>query len=405
MNKEERKIDLLKIIADLDIPPYLYHDACQKYEHLANYLESHGLQANIYPQGSFALGTVIRPYSGNKERNYDFDFICQITGSRDSISPIELRNNVLSILKESNLYGGKLIEYPECFTIEYTPNNGLSFSIDIVPATNESFSLKEELYTQSDYPWLIDTAIAIPRHSQLKVYNWLTSNPKGYCKWFFDINSTFSKVSALSFRQSLFNSHRNIYDSIEQIPIELERTSMQRVIQILKYHRDIYYSNVSNGDELKPISAIINTIVTMISSTANPHASVFELLQYVINEISIYSHYQNLSSIDFINKYGNRKVFTKLNGKWKIKNPANPKDNLADKWNTNSEIPKRFFLWIKAVKDQLIDSLDLDDATFRSKAETAFGYTVVSNVWNDKYNPVKPKPISNHNPSKPWKLL
>ena len=405
MKKLERQLDLLKIISQLDIPPSLYHNACQKYESIAKYLESHSLQAVIYPQGSFALGTVTRPYSKDKERNYDLDFICQVTASRDDITPSELRNQIANILISSDLYGGKLTEYEECFTIEYADINDIGFSIDIVPATNESDSQKAELYALTKQPWLIDTAIAIPRHSRMKVYNWITNNPKGYCKWFSDINAPFAAASATSYRESLFKSHRDIYSSIEQIPSELERTSMQRVIQILKYHRDVYFSNISGGEDLKPISAIINTVVAQIAKSANPYWSVFELLQYVVNELTIYAQHQNLSLNDFTSKYGERSVFTRFNGIWKIENPANPKDNLADKWNENPEIPKRFFLWVAAVKDHLIDSLDLDDETFRSKAETAFGYNVISKAWNTKYNSMRPKPVSTSAPARPWRTL
>lgn len=74
MNKIERQNDLLKIISQLDLSPSLYKNACQKYTSIAKYLENHGLRADIYPQGSFALGTVVRPYSKDKERNYDLDF-------------------------------------------------------------------------------------------------------------------------------------------------------------------------------------------------------------------------------------------------------------------------------------------------------------------------------------------
>ena len=104
----------------------------KKYESIAKYLESHGLHADIYPQGSFALGTVIRPYSKDKERNYDLYFICQVTGSRDDISPSEFRNQIADILKNSDLYDGKLTEYAECFTIEYADINGIGLSIDLV---------------------------------------------------------------------------------------------------------------------------------------------------------------------------------------------------------------------------------------------------------------------------------
>lgn len=403
MKKFERQTDLLQIISQLDIPPSLYQNACQKYKNIAAYLESHGLQADMYPQGSFALGTVVRPYSKDKERNYDLDFICQITGNRDTVKPSELRKQISDILNTSDLYGGKLTEYDECFTIEYADINGIGFSIDIVPATNESASKKAELYSLSKYPQLISTAIAIPRYSQQKVYNWITNNPIGYREWFYDINEPFREISSSVYRQNLFAANKGIYASVEEIPSELERTSMQRVIQILKYHRDVYYSKIKDGDEIKPISAIINTIVAEISKSAHPDWSVFELLQYVVDELAIYAQHQHLSSDEFARQYGNRSVFTKNDGTWRIENPANPKDNLADKWNSNPEIPQRFFLWAASVKDQLISSLDLSDADFRSKAETAFGYNAVSKAWNDKYNTTKPKPVSISTPARPWR--
>ena len=92
----------------------------------------------------------------------------------------ELRKKIEEILSTSDLYGGKLIPYDECFTIEYADVNGIGFSIDIVPATDEDASIKQELITLSTSPELIDTAIAIPRYSKQKIYNWITNNPKGY---------------------------------------------------------------------------------------------------------------------------------------------------------------------------------------------------------------------------------
>jgi len=402
LKKEERKQDLLKIIENLDISPSLYKNACDKYKSLAEYLNRHGLDADIYPQGSFALGTVIRPYAKDEEKDYDLDFICQVSCTREEITPSELRSQISDILNSSDLYGGKLFEYDECFTIKYADIGGIGFSIDIVPAAAETELNKRELRIMSSNPDLIETAIAIPRHSQQKVYNWITNNPLGYRTWFDEINEPFSMISSPVYRQSLFQAYPTVYASIEEIPVEMERTAMQRVIQILKYHRDVYFSRVHNGDELKPISAIINTIVTEIAKTANPYSSVFELLKYVLDEMVIYSQHLKLSASDFTRIYGERNVFNKSEGKWVIQNPANPKDNLANKWNSNPAIPQRFFQWVNTARKQLIDSLELSDEDFRAHAEAAFGYNTVSKVWKDKYNNVKPKPISTSNPVRPW---
>lgn len=403
MNISERQNDILKLISELDISPTLYRNAVQKYESITAYLANHGIDADMYPQGSFALGTVVRPYSKDKETNYDLDFICQVKGSRSSFTPSELRKEIQDVLSSSDLYGGKLVIYDECFTIEYADVNGIGFSIDIVPATDEDISIKQELCNLCNNPELINTAIAIPRYSQQKVYNWITNNPKGYRQWFENINEPFRLYNRDIYRKALFEANQSIYNSVEDIPVAMERSPLQRVIQILKHHRDVYYSHINDGNTLKPISAIINTIVTQIASSASPTLSTYELLEYVLNEFEIYSNHQTLSADSFRKNYGNRTVIAKDNGKWTITNPANPKDNLADRWNQNTEIPRRFFLWVDTAKSQLIDSLDLKDEEFRAISESAFGHTSISKSWGNKYNAIQPKPISCTSPSKPWR--
>lgn len=41
-------------------PPTLYKNAVEKYQALGHFLNDNGLEAEIYPQGSFAFGTVVR---------------------------------------------------------------------------------------------------------------------------------------------------------------------------------------------------------------------------------------------------------------------------------------------------------------------------------------------------------
>ena len=100
-------------------------------------------------------------------------------------------------------------------------------------------------------------------------------------------------------------------------------------------------------------------------------------------------------------------VFSRPDGKWYISNPANPEDNLADKWNQNERIPAHFFRWVKAVKDDLIESLQQDDdQRFRASIENGLGNTSVSSVLGNKYcNTTPPKPISSQGAAKPYRGL
>ena len=94
-------------------------------------------------------------------------------------------------------------------------------------------------------------------------------------------------------------------------------------------------------------------------------------------------------------------MICKKNGKWVIPNPTNPEDNLADTWNDAT--CDKFFRWINQAKVDLIDALNADESTFRAVMENAFGLWFIKKHWNDKYCPVKPKPIPPSSASKPWR--
>ena len=393
----ERKQDILDIISKLDISPTMFQNATDKYKAISNFLINHGIDADMYPQGSFAFGTVIRPYPSKKTSAYDLDFICQVNKTRDEITPSELRNLLEEALKDDERYKKMLTVYDECFTLEYADIDGIGFSIDIVPASNETEERKLELIRKSSRPDLLNTAIAIPRHNGERNYTWMTNNPKGFSSWFEEINQPFLAYHRNERLHNILNSNPNLYRSVAEIPVGLERSALQRVIQILKFHRDIFYNNI-HRDEIKPISAIINTLSAQIAQNANVQSDVFDLLDYVLSELNIYSNLISMNSADFISSYNKRSVISRdpVNRKWIIQNPADPDDNLADKWNEDSDIPKFFFIWVRACYNDIIRSLSMSNSQFRTAIENAFSPWIVNKNWGDKYktnNYVIPKPI------------
>ena len=156
------------------------------------------------------------------------------------------------------------------------------------------------------------------------------------------------------------------------------------MIQILKKHRDEYYFK---SNDKKPISAIIGTLVAKVAETLPPYLSAFELLENVLDTLRTHSR--------------NDDMICKKNGKWVIPNPTNPEDNLADTWN--DAMCDKFFRWINQARVDLIDALNADESTFRSVMENAFGLWFIKKHWNDKYCPVKPKPITPSAAPKPWR--
>lgn len=403
INTYERQKDILKLIVQLDITPTMYRNAVEKYHAIADFLNDCGIEADMYPQGSFAFGTVVRPSAKDPDASYDLDFICQLKMNRDNISPSELRRRIENALTSSNRYGGKLEVCEECFTIQYADINGVGFTIDIVPAVDESLVNKLVLMSKSNRADLISSAIAIPRHNGERNYSWLTNNPKGFKRWFDEINTPFLNAKRDENRCAIFEANQRFFSSIEEIPTALERSSLQRVIQILKYHRDIYYAKRINGDDLKPISAILNTLAAGIAKNADPHLDVFSLLSYVLDELNIYAEHLQMRSDRFQQLYGSRSAISHNDGKWVIPNPADPGDNLADKWNTNPAIPQVFFTWVSICREEIIKSLSLSDAQFRTSAANAFGIETIQQNWGCKYQAIAPKPINTTTVAKPYR--
>ncbi|MBO6298081.1 MAG: nucleotidyltransferase [Lachnospiraceae bacterium] len=395
IEKNERQQDVLKLLADIDIPPYMYEKADSRYKAVANYLGQHtDLKTNMYAQGSFAFGTVVRPMKNGKDADYDLDFICEVDKERGDITASELRAIIEKALAEGKLYDGKVEYFDECITIHYAEENGVGFSIDIVPAAHESKENKDRLKKKAERPDLIDTSIAIPMGKK-PMYKWHTNNPKGFQTWFEEINRPFLEMARSGHRRTLMES-TDFYNTVEEIPAGMDRSAIQRVIQILKRDRDLFYKNFS---DLKPISAIINVLVADVAIGCDANIGIFELLDLVLEELTESARcLKDKQNGEILLE---SRIVGKRNKGWYIANPANPEDNLASAWNEDSRIPDKFFLWVEVARKDLIESMEQSDGEFRAIVESAFGQDVVQKSWGDKYEAKKAAPIIGS--SKPWR--
>ena len=105
MRKTElRQQDILKLIEGLDISPTMYKNATDKYKYVGTYLQEQGLECDIFPQGSFSLGTVVRPYRESKEADYDLDFICCLGELKEKTTAKYVKNIVKETLCKSEVY-------------------------------------------------------------------------------------------------------------------------------------------------------------------------------------------------------------------------------------------------------------------------------------------------------------
>jgi len=297
---------------DLDIPESKYLEAKKRYEAVGDWLGKEGAVLSryfpeIYPQGSFCLGTVVKPINRDV---YDIDLVCFLSELRkEDTTQAGLKQMVGDRLKENDTYK-KLLdkEGRRCWTLEYANE----FHMDILPSiADDELRARDVLHKD---------AILITDKKKIENgdTNWSKSNPKGYATWFFNkqknIFQTFKKELAESVKAN-----------IEDVPDYKVRTPLQRAIQILKRHRDIFFLN--NNVENKPISIIITTLsANLYSGQDNIFNTIYDILSNLNEEMLIREE------------------------QYYIPNPTNLEENFADKWNENPELSKAFFNWINNAK-------------------------------------------------------
>lgn len=329
---------VLEAIAEtLDIPESHYELAIKRYESIGTWLErDKSIVAPytplIYPQGSFLLGTVTRPISEKDE--YDLDLVSELNLLKNSISQADLKKIVGHEIKSyANAHDMKspVKEGRRCWTLHYA--DGVQFHIDILPAIPDAKLFKEFLESKGYSPSnLSNFAIAITDNT-LPNYNsidpdWPCSNPRGYAAWF----RTQMETQFNERRKSLAESMRL---RVEEVPEHKIKTPLQRVVQILKRHRDIMFANVPDD---KPISIIITTLA---GHAYNNEPDILAALQNIVADMPRYIQ-QNDGVV------------------W-IPNPVNPLENFADKWAEHPQREENFYKWLSEVQKDLNTALEQPD--------------------------------------------
>jgi hypothetical protein len=405
---------LEEITKQLDISPSMYKLAVERYETIAKYLQEKGIEADFYPQGSFRLGTVTRPIKDGKDSEYDIDLVCHMTRNKNETIPSDVKNAVGDALKQDARYRDLLDdEGRRCWTLLYADIQEIGFHLDILPSVSED---QEQILllttTHGISPALAQSAIAITNKSE-SAYSWASSNPRGYADWFDEINKPLLNMIEKEARKHLFEANRTIYASIDDVPSQLIRTPLQRVIQILKRHRDVRFMGHDLEDD-KPISMIITTLTSQIVKNEQCRViDTFALLNFVVTKLAEYADLisnvnSNMASLP--NAVIKRDFAA---NRWMIPNPVNPTENFADRWHENNNRKARaFFDWIKWVQADLIEAMNKPD--FKEESfKLTFGDSVVEKAvagyrsrFLQQNTPSSVKPIipaiTITSPGKPW---
>lgn len=417
LTENQKKMNLLlESISDkLDIPPSKYQLAVDRYTAVGNWLDDDNsplklFSPRIYPQGSFRLGTVVRPWKDGKEAEYDIDLVCYLDREKKSISPRVLKTLVGDRLKDNKTYLSMLDEEGRrCWTLEYAEADDIAFHMDVLPAIPEDEEIISILESYGDdAAQYAEKSIGITHTEDKKSYEWKSSNPEGYALWFDEccrISPDFNSFQKTA-KARIFNENRTVYASVDQVPDQLVRTPLQRAIQILKRHRDVYFAGRTNESH-RPISMIITTLA---ASFYEGEADVLSALNKIVAKIAIHAELvKNLFFKVAEASRGNRRViYRDPDGTWQIKNPVNPDENFADRWNDKKDGSARatsFFQWVEAVSEHFSERR-FNETNSNDKISNMLLHGIVPaisapTILKSEPKSTTPEPI--YNPPKPWK--
>lgn len=322
--------DLKKLIEDIDVSDANYEKAEKRYKSISSHIEASNMsnsKPDIYLQGSFKLGTAIKPLT--EDGSYDIDIVCNFTKLRRSTqSQFSLKYDLGQVVKkyvENNNMSNPAKESKRCWTINYVDED--NFHIDILPSV-----------PMNDKD---DGFIAITDKENSKYYeisdSWEISNPKGYFNWFLDNSKfeTYKKIEAKRF-----------YAKVEEIPDYKVRTPLQKIVQIFKRHAEVMFDENS---EYKPSSIIITTLTTKQYKNASLfHDNLLDIMVYIAENLE--------KGIDYID------------GRPCVVNPVNQEEILSGKWDKNELYFKEFKKWVF----QLHVDLNIENNQYSDKKRIAY---------------------------------
>jgi len=351
----------LQIAEGLDITEMQFNNLVKSYNAVGKYLEDDetfkAYRPVVTPQGSLRLGTIIQPIS--EDGDIDVDLVYRLNGKSSIWTQKNIKLLVGKRLKEHSTYSGMLDkeEGRRCWTLLYRQdscNAKERYHMDILPSVSDSeFNRRYESIRSREYsPQTIEqVAIRITDNQDpgyersTDIIEWLKSNPDGYAIWFAHRCKSMSEK-----RENLFEAVMPVGKYVK------EKTILQRIVQILKRHRDIMFKD----DEDKPISIIITTLA---GRAYNGESSLLEGLYNVVG--SMESH-----------------IKRNPNGEFVISNPVNPEENFADKWPTHPKRKENFFKWLRQVKSDVENIMNARGLQLRENVGSAFGEVFSKKIFN-----------------------
>lgn len=322
--KKQMVVGLLdQLCQQIEITETQFQTAKARYEAVGTWLSEssspHLDQVQIYPQGSVALGTTIRPIATNE---FDVDLVCHLPTLGHTSDARAVKALIGTRLKEHATYKGMLEEKQRCWRINYANE----FHLDITPSIGNP-----HCYQGGEL--VPDKALA----------QWKPTNPKGYI-------DKFDRYASIRPRfYSAGVSFAEARADVAPLPEPtMSKPILKRIVQLLKRHRDQQFVGTNRAD-LAPISVIITTLAGRAyarCATQRAHADAFDFITAVIREMPSFIRTEVRSGQQH----------------YIIENETTAGENFAEKWSSDPSRAAAFYEWHRDVQTSVESLLQVEGA-------------------------------------------
>jgi hypothetical protein len=297
-------------VASLELTPQQRNSIESTYREVGHYLAkalgADDPDADIFAQGSYKLGTVIRPWRDITEF-FDLDIVFHFKVRHWGQDAKKYRDAIGAHLREK--YREVLKPLAKGWRLDYSKERG--YYLDIIPAMTSA----------------PDEVIAITIDA-----GWKDTNPRGYAAWFEAIAAILPDYGRIVLANEARMNNRNA--TIEPLPEHTDfKGPLKRVTQVTKRHRDYYFNRKTRQGHLAPSSIVVTTLLALAYqgiARAQAYQSGYDLLvacvEGMVDHLMTFTHWDTNTS-------------------YSLDNPSLISENLVAKWNDDPQLGLAFFEW------------------------------------------------------------
>jgi hypothetical protein len=319
---------LVRICLWMQLTPTQRAEAEEHYGHVGRWLSAPESalapwRPEIFPQGSLRIGTTVRPLS---HEEFDLDLVC-LLAMRDGYDPIAVLNLVEKRLRDSDIFKPMVERKNRCIRLNYAKQ----FHMDILPARPDQT--------------LGGTCVLVPDRA---AKCWKESNPRGYAGWF----DQRGIVELEAVRKAA---------SVEPLPPPEgaeEKNPLQLSVQLFKRARDIRFVRTP---DVAPISTVLTTLAGQhYRGELHPLQALSAIAERIV------------ASIPAV-------------GRLYVLNPANPKEDLSERWDNNPDAYRAFVNFARELSRELHQLAQADGMeAAKKRLEKLFGGDVAERAIRDQ---------------------